>query len=287
LITDTTKGIYLGIIAAVSIAIMGVFVKLIGTSQSNFTILFFRFIISLLILLPIMFKDKSFSFKIKFPYQLSVRMIFGFLAIALYFYAIQHIELVNAILLESSYPIFVPLVIYILTRNKTNKKVILGILISFIGIIIVLKPGSDIFQPVSVIALLAGVCASISYVFLKMMLFKDKTQMLNLLFYFFLFGSIVPIPFMIFDMKPIDTYQWFYLVGVGIFGYGYQYLMTKALQLASVRIISPLIYISVIAGGCFDWLIWSVTPSYFTLVGTIVTILGGVFVIINRNQVNT
>jgi len=71
---------------------------------------------------------------------------------------------------------------------------------------------------------------------------------------------------MIFEMKLIDTYQWIFLIGVGIFGYGYQYFMTKALQLASVRIISPLIYISVIIGGCFGWLIWGVTPSYFTLV---------------------
>jgi len=66
-----TKGIYFGILAAVSVAVMGVFVKLIETDQNNFTILFFRFIISLLIILPLILKDKNFSFKIKFPYSLS------------------------------------------------------------------------------------------------------------------------------------------------------------------------------------------------------------------------
>ena len=284
--TDTVKGINFAIIGAFSIAAMGVFVKYIGTDLSSITILFFRFAISLLILLPFIFKNKSFSYKIKYPYHLTIRILTGVLAMTLYFIAIQHINLVNAILLESAYPIFVPIIIYFLTGQKTNRKVMWGIIVSFIGIIIILQPGADIFQPYSIVAVLSGVCAGIAYVFLKIMLSRDKTQMFNLLFYFFLFGSLIPLPYVILSWKPLSLFHIMCLLGVGVFGYGYQYFITKALQHASVRIVSPLVYVSVLSGGVLDWLLWNTTPSLLTLTGTIITIFGAIIVILNRNQID-
>jgi drug/metabolite transporter (DMT)-like permease len=283
--SDTVKGIYFAIIGAFSIASMGVFVKYIGTDLSSITILFFRFAISLLILLPFIFRSRTFSFKIQFPYLLTVRILSGVLAMTLYFIAIQHIALVNAILLESAYPIFVPIIVFFLTGQKTNRKVMWGIIVSFIGIIIILQPGTDIFHPYSIVALLSGIFAGIAYVYLKFMLSRDKTQMLNLLFYFFLFGSLMPLPYVIIYWKPISSFHILCLSGVGIFGYGYQYFITKALQHASVRIVSPLVYVSVLSGGFLDWLLWNTAPSYITLIGTVVTILGAIIVIQNRNQI--
>ncbi len=284
--TDTVKGIYFAIIGAFSIAAMGVFVKFIGTDLSSITILFFRFAISFIILLPFIFRSKTFSFKIKYPYHLTLRILSGITAMLLYFIAIQHINLVNAILLESAYPIFVPIIIFFLTGQKTNIKVMGGIIVSFIGIIIILQPGTDIFQPYSIVALFSGICAGIAYVFLKIMLSRDKTQMLNLLFYFFLFGSLIPLPYVIINWKPLTMFHTMCLLGVGVFGYGYQYFITKALQHASVRIVSPLVYVSVLAGGCLDWLLWNTTPSYITLIGTVITIFGAILVILNRNQID-
>ncbi len=284
--SDTVKGIYFAIIGAVSIAVMGVFVKFIGPDLPTLTILFFRFAISLVILLPFIYKDKSFSFRIKFPFQLSIRILSGILAMALYFLAIQKIALVNAILLESAYPVFVPIIIFFLTGKKTTSRVMWGIIISFIGIIIVLQPGTDIFHPYSLVAVLSGMAAGLAYVFLKLMLSKDRTQMLNLMFYFFLFGSLLPLPYVIINWKPLTFFYIICILGVGIFGYGYQYFMTKALQHASVRIVSPLVYVSVITGGIFDWLIWNTKPNYLTLIGAAITILGAVIVILNRKQID-
>ena len=124
--SDTVKGIYFAIIGAFSIAAMGVFVKYIGTDLNSITILFFRFAISLIVLLPFLFKSKTFSFKIKYPYHLTIRVLTGILAMTLYFVAIQHINLVNAILLESAYPIFVPIIIFFLTGQKNEQKGYVG-----------------------------------------------------------------------------------------------------------------------------------------------------------------
>jgi drug/metabolite transporter (DMT)-like permease len=283
--TDLTKGILSAIIASISIAFMGVFVKFTGTGFDNFTLLFFRFFISLIIILPLIYKDKNFTFKIKYPFLYLWRVIFGFLAIGFYFLAIQKIPLVNAILLESTYPVFVPIVIFLLTREKTNSKVILGILISFVGIILILKPNRNIIDINSLIGLAAGICAAISYVFLRLILYKDKTQANNVLFYFFLFCSIVSFPIMLYKWHNPTTEQILLLIGIGVSGYGYQFFITKALKHASVKVISPLIYVSVIVGGISDWLFWGTTISYLTFIGAIITVFGAIIAILCRDKI--
>jgi drug/metabolite transporter (DMT)-like permease len=247
----------------------------------------FRFAISFLILLPFIHKDKNFSFKIKFPFLLGTRIAVGILTIACYFYAIQYIKLIDAILLQCTFPIFVPIVIFFITRQKTSRVVIAGILISFVGIILVLHPGNDIFQPHAFIGLLSGILAAISFVILRILLNKDSTQVTNILFYYFMAGSLVLLPYVIIYWKPMNTFQYSCLAGIGIFGYAYQYLQTKALQYVSVRIASPLTYISVLVGGYFDWLIWDTKISYTTVIGTIITIAGAIIVILNRKQIKT
>ena len=282
--TDLSKGIFSAIIASVSIALMGIFVKFTGTDFDNFTLLFFRFFISLIIILPIIYRDKNFSLKIRYPFLYLWRVVFGFLAIGCYFLAIQKISLVNAVLLESTYPVFVPIVIFLLTKEKTNIKVLLGIIISFLGIILILKPGKNIIDINSLIGLAAGICAAVSYVFLRLVLYKDKSLSNNILFYFFLFCSIVSFPIMLLKWHKPTLEQMLFLIGIGISGYGYQFFITKALKHASVKVISPLIYISVIIAGFSDWLFWDTTLSYITLSGAIITILGAIITILFRDK---
>ena len=282
--SDLSKGIISAVIASISIALMGVFAKTLGSNFSNFKILFFRFFISLIIFLPVILKDKIFSFKIKYPKLYFFRIIFGFFAIAFYFLAIQKIPLVNAVLLESAYPVFVPIVVLIVAREKTNYKVISGIIISFIGIVLILKPGKDIIDINSLIGLSAGICAAVSYVFLRLVLFKDKTQSSNILFYFFLCCSLGSFPFMLINWHTPNLTEILYLILVGITGYGYQFFITNALKFSSVKVISPLIYISVIIAGLLDWIIWGTTLTALTVTGAVITILGAIMAIIFRDK---
>ena len=282
--SDLSKGILFAVIASVSIAFMGVFAKLLGNNFNNFTLLFFRFFISLIIFLPIILKDKTFSFKIKFPKLYFFRILFGFMAIAFYFLAILKIPLVNAILLESSYPVFVPIVIFILTREKTNAKVMCGIVISFIGLALILRPGKDIIDINSIIGLAAGVCAAVSYVFLRLVLYKDKSQANNILFYFFLCCSLFSFPFMVASWHTPNFKEIIFLMLLGLFGYGYQLFITKALKFASVKVVSPLIYVSVIVGGVADWVLWGTTLSPLSLFGAVLTVAGAVTAILFRDK---
>ena len=128
-------GIFYILISSLSISIMGAFIREIGTGLPNTTILFSRFLFSLTVMLPIIFNDREFRFRVNKPLILICRCCVGLIAMSLFFYAIQRVHLANVMLLQNTRPIFVPIIIFLLSGEKTGKNVIFAIIISFIGIL--------------------------------------------------------------------------------------------------------------------------------------------------------
>jgi drug/metabolite transporter (DMT)-like permease len=273
------RGIVYTLISALSIAIMGVFIKEIGVALPNATVLFFRFLFSLLVLVPLIFKSNDFSFKVKSPGSLFIRSLMGLLAMASYFYAIKYIPLVNVILLQNTRPIFVPILVFLLFRKRTSKSVILGIIVSFVGIAIIINPSAGVFQPVSFWALAAGLFSAVAIIMLKVFMRENNYKTLEALFYYFLFSTVVTGFMMIFYWVTPTLYQFLLLIGVGVFGTLYQFYMTTSLKYIPVKLAAPLMFFAVIFGGLAGWLFWGETSSWLSIIGIIITILGAVLVI--------
>ena len=201
------RGIFYILISSLSISIMGVFIREIGTGLPNSTILFSRFLFSFIVILPIALKDKEFHFKVNKPLILLSRCSVGLIAMSLFFYAIQHVHLANVMLLQNTRPIFVPIIIFMLTREKTGKNVILAILISFIGIALVINPTVGGFNPIAIFALLSGFFSAAAIILLQMFMKQNNNRAKEALFYYFLFSTIVTSIIMMFNWVTPSPHQ--------------------------------------------------------------------------------
>lgn len=274
-----TRGIIYIITAALSLALMGAVIKEIGVDLPTFMIVFSRFLISVIIMTPIVMRDKAFSFKVKKPLIIIARCIAGLTGMTLLFYVLKYVPLANVLLLQNTRPIFVPIILVIFLGVKTGKSVILGIIISFVGITVILNPTSDVFQPIAILALLAGFCAAVAIILLKRFLQANNFRTKEALFYFFLFSTVVTgitLPFI--WITPTFT-QLILLLLTGLFGTAYQFLMTASLKYISVRIATPMLYLSVIFGGLISWLIWNRPMPLDFIIGMLVTLIGVIVVV--------
>src|SRR5271156_4933980 len=122
-------GALFAVISAFSFAAMSVFVKKMGTDLPTSMPIFFRFAISFILLLPWVLRSRSFQFKVHHPWRYGTRILSALLALFLMFYALKFIPLVNALLLNNTAPLFVPIIAYFLTGAKTPHKAGMGILI--------------------------------------------------------------------------------------------------------------------------------------------------------------
>jgi drug/metabolite transporter (DMT)-like permease len=271
-------GVLYGVLAALSFAIMSVFVKKIGTALPTSMLIFFRFGISFILLLPLVLIDRQFQYRVQKPVSYMVRILTALLALFCIFYAIKFIPLVDALLLNNTAPLFVPIVAWVLTGAKTPAKALIGIILGFIGVAIILQPGKEIFSIASLIALISGLLAAIAIVQIRVISKTSTTK--QMLFYYFLVSTLVAGILTAIEWKsPANGQTWLMLLGIGLFGTAYQIFVTLSYVRAPVRLMSPLMFLIVIFGGVFDWLLWNHIPNVLTVIGAILIIVGAIITV--------
>ena len=81
-----------------------------------------------------------------------------------FFYALAHLRLADAILLNYSIPLFMPFVESAWLGEPFPRRLWGVILLGFAGIVLILKPGVGVFQPVALVGLLSALFASVAQV---------------------------------------------------------------------------------------------------------------------------
>jgi drug/metabolite transporter (DMT)-like permease len=271
------KGVTFGILAAISFTLMSLFGKIIGDKASTDMIVFARFFISLVLLMPWVIKNPKEALYLAKPVTIVTRSLFTLSAFACFFYALKYLPLSNALLLSNTSPLFVPILAWFTGRHTTPHKVWLGIVLGFIGVGLVLKPAPGFFQAASIIGLASGILAAMTVLIIRR-LTKD-TPVIQILFYNFFICSILTGLFLPFGWQSVDTHTFFLLLGVGFFGAAFQWFSTLAYAKTPARITAPLMFLCILFGIIADWLIWHEIIDLMTLAGMLCVIVGGIVTI--------
>ncbi len=272
-------GSLLAILTALFVALMGVYTKKIGTDLPTSMLLFFRFLISFIVILPFIIKSKKFTFKVDHPMHLSTRVMSALLAIFFLLYSIKYIPLVDALLLNNTASIFIPIFAFCILKAKTPFKAITGIIIGFVGVVLILNPGKEVISLASIFALLSGIFTAIAIVEIRII--SKKNGAMQMLFYYYGVSLVISGIYAAIGWKlPTSGALWLDLVLVGTFGTLYQFFATLTYKTAPVRLMSPLLFTAAIFGGIFDWQFWGMVPGILTYIGGSLIILGSIITIL-------
>jgi drug/metabolite transporter (DMT)-like permease len=268
------------LLAGFFVACMATVVKEQSGHLNAESLVFWRNIISLIILLPLFPFSKpqgSFFTKIKTrEWKLHlIRGLTSFLAVYLYFFSLKFIDLTSATLLFNTIPIFVPIVALLWQKIKIHHTLWWAIATSFIGIIFVLQPGARIFHFAAILALLSGIIAAISLVSLRLGHYSEPpARMLFYLFVICILASLGLTPFNWKSSWDVHADDILFLLALGISGFLYQVCMTAATKFAPIRLISPFLYGSVFFTMLFDIVFWKTTFSLYSLIGFFLVVVG-------------
>lgn len=268
-----TIGVVFAVMASICFTLMSLLTKFIGIGATTNTVLFFRFFVSLLLLLPLALRHPR-ELIIVQPLKLVSRTMFTLLGLACFFYSLRYISLTEALLLTNTSPLFIPIFVWISHQAKTPSKVWGGIVLGFIGITFVLQPGVHLFKSTSLIALASGLFAGIAFVIIRSL--TKCLSVIQILFYNFLIASLITACILPFDWIAPNSRTLWLLLGVGIFGSGYQFLSTLSIAKAPIRIISSLQFLSIVFGSIADFLIWQQVPDLYSFIGICLIIFGGI-----------
>ena len=261
------KAVVYMVLAYISIALMGVFVKYASDELPSSEILFSRFFIGFVFLLPFLIKDGDFKVDMSQWKFLVLRNLAGIASMLLTFYAIKYLPISIAVLLMNTSTLFVPLLLFFF-KVRTPLKVLACSFMGFIGVsIIMLTNGSMNINPLHVgYALGAAVFAAMAFISLQELNKHNSPK--NIVFYFHLLGSILLPLFFIAQWKMPTLHGFTLLLLVGGFGLIFQLLLTRAFKYAPANVITPFSFTGVIFSSICDWLFWDNVPSLNFWIGS-------------------
>lgn len=261
------KGILMITLSAFFFALMNMFVKLSGDIPS-IQKSFFRNLVAVFIALFFLIKS-GYGLKIekKNISLLLGRSVCGTIGIIANFYAVDHLLLADASIIQKVSPFFVIIFSYFLLKEKVNKQQILSIIIAFIGTIFIVKPSfsNTSFIP-SIIALIGAMGAGMAYTMVRM-LSQRGVKGPQIVFYFSLFSCLCVVPYLIVNFHPMSNQQLIYLLLAGISAAGGQFSVTAAYSYAAGKDISLFDYSQVVFAAILGFFVFQQIPDMFSFIG--------------------
>lgn len=274
---DLKKGIVICLFAWFCFSSMYTVAKLLGEQTNVPTMLFFRNIFGILIILPWILKDLPKNLEVKNVKLIIARSIVGLLNLCFIFLAIQHISLVDATLLNNTAPLIVPFVVWTFLKIPLDHKMWPAIVVGFIGVALILQPTSMIFNLGALYALLSGICLAISLVTMRLSSRQESFQ--TFMFYFFAIGLILTAPFALANWKIDTTATLWGLLAIGFFSALGQLGLYFGLRLGKARQLAPISYASVVFAGIYEWIFWGIVPEPIFYIGMTLIVAAGIWVV--------
>ena len=274
---DLKKGAFLVLVGWLFFTLLIALSRPTSTASSVPTALLFQNLISLICILPAMVKNGGSSWRFNKFKLIFLRTFAGYLNFAFIFLAIQRISLVNTILLRNCAPFFIPLIIWIWKKATLSYQVWLGIILGFVGIGFILKPNIAILNEGTLFGLGSAICFAVSMIAQRRLI---KTEPIpSILFYYFLLGTVVSLPFALYTWKAMEARTLIQLILIGVFSFLGQSLFLRAFQYAKPSVLSTINYASVIYAAVLQWLVWKQFPDWLSIIGIFFICVGGVVTI--------
>jgi drug/metabolite transporter (DMT)-like permease len=271
------------LISAFFFAVMGACIKALGREIPLFEITFFRAGVSAVLLGAVML-NRGIPLKGKNQGLLLIRALSGFTAMSLNFYALAQIPLGDAALLNHSSPIFVVLLSWFFLDEKLSGLLVLLVLLSFVGILLVLRPSGNVFNLAGMAGLGGAVFAAGAYVAIRQLHQTDSFW--TMAFYFMVAAALLSLPPMLATWVTPNWKQTLLLVGSGLFGSLGQLFMTYAYKNDSASWVAPFSYAGVLFSFVLGMIFFGDSLDLTGTLGAILTMLGGVALLFfkSRNQ---
>jgi drug/metabolite transporter (DMT)-like permease len=210
--------------------------------------------------------------------QLRAHLVRGALLICsslCFFFALRFLPLAEATALNYTSPILVTLLAGWLLRERLTRPRWTFVVAGFVGMLLIVRPGSDALAPAALLALGA---AGLYAIFQIMTRKLAGENLMTLMIYPSLLGTFalsLAIPFVHSDdWYPTSDLAAF--VGIGVMGSFGHLLFVRAFQRASASAIAPFTYVQLVWSTLAGWLVFGTFPDGWTLAGIFIIAGSGV-----------
>lgn len=274
--SQVRRAVGLMALAMVLFGIMAVCIRLASQQLHAFEIAFFRNFFGFVVLLPILYRHGPALLRTdKIGFYL-VRCAIGMVSMLAGFWAIVNLPLAQAIALSYSTPLFVTIGAVIVLGEIVRARRWTAVIVGFLGVLVIVRPGSDAFTAASLVALLAAVASAtvaISIKFLSRTEHPDAIVIWTTLLWIPM--SLVP-ALTVWEM-PVGI-TWLWIVLAGLLGSTAHMCWTRALRLGDASMLTPISFLQIIVVAAAGWLLFDEALDRWTVLGAAIIFGSNVYI---------
>ena len=273
---EKQQGILFIILAGFFFASMSFFVRLSG-DVPTMEKAFFRNAVAVLVAAFMLARTKE-GFHVQkgsWP-DLLMRSFCGTVGLICNFYAVDHMNIADANILNKLSPFFAILMSYFILKEKANKVEWACVAVAFIGAVFVVKPAFNMQFVNAMIGVTGGLGAGIAYTFVRKLGKKGERGPI-IVMVFSTFSCLCTVPFLISEFQPMKAVQLLCLLMAGVSAAGGQIFITKAYTKAPAKEISVFDYTQVLFAALLGFVFFGQIPDWMSLVGYLIIIGSAIF----------
>ncbi len=297
---SSVRGIITLLTAFFIFAIQDVIIKLMSDDFALLQIVLIRTIFTIPIVLTIL----HFNGGIKIPKtkQLTTQLLGGlmmFAAYLFYFLALAALPFSLTLSVFFSGPLFIAALSVPILGEAVGWRRWTAIFVGFIGVLIIIQPFGESFNPSTIFAVLAALTYAISIIltrkmdesglsttFYTMTVYLIASLVLSPVFASFNSGSTHPSIDFLTKAWPTPAFSDFLII-IGLsfcWGIG-MVMLSSAYRETAVAVLAPFEYFSILYGIILGYIFWREVPSSATIWGLIFIVGAGLFIIYRENRV--
>jgi drug/metabolite transporter (DMT)-like permease len=256
--------------------INGAMIRLLSAEIEGVQTAFFRGFFSVLLLLPMIVTGRVQPWRSKHIQGHFWRTFMGSCSMVLGFYAISMLSLADATALAFSQPLFSVILAAIVLHEKVRWRRWTATIVGFIGVLVMVRPGSGSLQPGAIVGLLNAFSVAISVLLVRRLSATEAPLMI--LTQFAIFSTILlALPAFWFWRWP-SPFGWALAVGVSITATLGQYFWVQAFASGEMSAVAPFDYLRLPFAVFVGWLIWGDLPMIWTYLGASIVIASALYI---------
>ncbi len=235
-----------------------------------------------LFLVPLLIRSKSKLFtNVDKPILQLIRAALTLVDTGLFYAACVYLPLSDVFTFYMAGPIYTTLASHLFLKEEIGWKQWIAILVGFIGVIVALRPSTEIISFAAFFAIIGSISYSLSMVINKKL---KNTSDINLVSYQSLMGIVGAGALSSFDWRPMTASGVCAMFLLGLIGTAAHLMLTRAIKLTPVSILAPIQYTLLIWGVFLGIVVFGDYPSINIILGSGIIVTAGLLVFYRKSK---
>lgn len=301
-VSPNIRGIGFLVTAMLIISLQNIAVKWIGGDYSALEIVAVRSLVALpCTLLFYRYEGQRGRPTTRQPKIEYLRGAFLFLSYTAYMMGLAALPLADIEAIRFSGPLLITLLSVAVLSEKVGPRRWLALMVGFIGVLLIVRPGSATFNLGSIFVLISVLFYALTVILTRKLQTNDSSATMayySSLVYLVAVLVLAPLPAIVGEMPNAHPSIAFLIrawsmptlvdlvimAGLGLVWAGWMYFMSRAYSVAQASVIAPFEYVSLPINIMWGFLIWQEIPTVMTLAGAFLTLSSGLYVLYRERK---